>query len=163
MSNEIYPLYNEGSIDKLHLSNQKDLEATLSTKVASYDKDHFDEVMREIILADEDPSDTYCFVDYNSLYYQMRKWFTLFKGIQPFYGILLLLFIIKLAVKALPDKDIVKIMGDTGCMCFDCASMGEIELVLNAGVKPNHIIYANPVKVYINIIIPFIVYSQLNI
>lgn len=41
-------------------------------------------------------------------------------------------------------------MGDTGCMCFDCASMGEIELVLNSGVKPNHIIYANPVKVYNN-------------
>lgn len=93
MSNEIYPLYTEGTVDKLHLSNQKDLEAILSTKVASYDKDHFDEVMREIIQEDEDPSDTYCFVDYNSLYYQMHKWFTLFKGIQPFYGILLSIYL----------------------------------------------------------------------
>lgn len=86
MSSEIYPLYNEGSLDKLHISNQKELESILSTKVISYHKDCFDEAMREVILADEDPSDTYCFVDYNYLYHQMEKWFNIFKGIQPFYG-----------------------------------------------------------------------------
>lgn len=56
------------------------------------------------------------------------------KNISPYY-----------AVKCNPDRKIVSTLADLGAN-FDCASPNEIELVLNCGVSPDRIIYANPCK-----------------
>lgn len=49
------------------------------------------------------------------------------------------------AVKCHPNPAILSILAAMGSG-FDCASAGEIEMVLGHGVSPNRIIYANPCK-----------------
>lgn len=49
------------------------------------------------------------------------------------------------AVKCNSDKMVLKILGSMGCN-FDCASAGEIQMILDIGIKPDRIIYANPTK-----------------
>lgn len=50
-----------------------------------------------------------------------------------------------LAVKCNPDPMVIKLLASLG-LGFDCASKAEIQQVLNSGVEPNRIIYANPCK-----------------
>ncbi|KAH3673134.1 hypothetical protein WICPIJ_009897 [Wickerhamomyces pijperi] len=50
------------------------------------------------------------------------------------------------AVKCNNDEEVLKKLAAMG-VNFDCASKGEIETVLNLGVDPSRIIYANPCKV----------------
>lgn len=64
--------------------------------------------------------------------------------VEPFY-----------AMKCNPDPVIVKLLATLGCG-FDCATMGEINLVLNElgdnlsfkpkGLQANKLVYANPAK-----------------
>ncbi|MFG1391794.1 type III PLP-dependent enzyme [Xanthobacter agilis] len=49
------------------------------------------------------------------------------------------------AVKANPDAAILKALEDMGS-CFDCASTGEIEMVLATGAGPERISYGNTIK-----------------
>ena len=49
------------------------------------------------------------------------------------------------AVKCNSDKVMLKVLASLGC-CFDCASITEIQSVLDLGVSPDRIIYANPCK-----------------
>src|SRR5690606_31981210 len=49
------------------------------------------------------------------------------------------------AVKANDDLPLVKLLYALGCS-FDCASVNEMKTVFSFGVKPEEIIYANPVK-----------------
>lgn len=49
------------------------------------------------------------------------------------------------AVKCNPDPMVIKLLAALGTG-FDCASKSEIEVVLNAGVDPSRIIYAQPCK-----------------
>ena len=49
------------------------------------------------------------------------------------------------AIKCNPDPKIVQLLASLGAG-FDCASKAEMELVLNLGVDPSHIIYAQPCK-----------------
>jgi ornithine decarboxylase len=49
------------------------------------------------------------------------------------------------AVKCNPDPQVLRLMTELG-MGFDCASKNEIEAVLNLGVDPSRIIYAQPCK-----------------
>ena len=50
-----------------------------------------------------------------------------------------------LAIKCNPDPMVVKLLASLGCG-FDCASKGEIQQVLDIGVDPSRIVYANPCK-----------------
>ena len=52
---------------------------------------------------------------------------------------------ILLAVKCNPDPQVLRLLAALGTG-FDCASKAEIDLVLNAGVDPSRIIYAQPCK-----------------
>lgn len=61
-------------------------------------------------------------------------WTSKLPRVKPFY-----------AIKSNSDPMIAKILADMGCG-FDCASKEEIKQVLNLGVDPKNIIYANPVK-----------------
>jgi ornithine decarboxylase len=74
---------------------------------------------------------------------QFDQWQTLLPMVEPFY-----------AVKCNPDPVIIKLLAALGCG-FDCATKGEIDLVLNGlgddlsfGPRKNtdKIVYANPQK-----------------
>eukprot|EP01124_Arcella_intermedia_P017880 TRINITY_DN24859_c0_g1_i1.p1 TRINITY_DN24859_c0_g1~~TRINITY_DN24859_c0_g1_i1.p1 ORF type:complete len:504 (+),score=80.50 TRINITY_DN24859_c0_g1_i1:91-1602(+) len=73
-------------------------------------------------------------VDLGRLISQAVQWKKYLPRIQPFY-----------AVKANPDLNILRTLFLLG-VNFDCASKGEIEMVLNLGAEPNQIIFANPAK-----------------
>lgn len=75
---------------------------------------------------------------------QMQQWKRELPMVEPFY-----------AVKCNPDPCIVKLLANMGCN-FDCATMGEMDLVLNGlgddlsfgprGIASTSIVYANPSK-----------------
>ena len=75
---------------------------------------------------------------------QYNLWFNELPMIHPFY-----------AVKCNPDKVIVRLLASLGCG-FDCASQGEIDMVLHGlgpelsfkarGLAESSIVYANPAK-----------------
>jgi ornithine decarboxylase len=63
-----------------------------------------------------------------------KRWKQLFPHVQPFY-----------AVKCNPDPEILRVLAECGAN-FDCASPAEIRAVLDQGVSPKRILYANPCK-----------------
>lgn len=65
---------------------------------------------------------------------QYAKWTAALPRVRPFY-----------AVKCNPDKELLLTLKELGAG-FDCASAAEIDAVLELGVSPNDIIYANPCK-----------------
>lgn len=75
---------------------------------------------------------------------QLVQWRTELPMVQPFY-----------AVKCNPDPVVLRLLASLGCS-FDCATMGEIEMVLNGlgeklsfskrGIAASSIVYANPAK-----------------
>lgn len=81
--------------------------------------------------------------DLAKVYCQFLEWSQQLPMVEPFY-----------AVKCNPDPAIVRLLAALGC-AFDCATMGEIELVLHGlgsdlslGSKnaPKSVVYANPAK-----------------
>ena len=68
------------------------------------------------------------------VYRQHLRWLRALPRVVPFY-----------AVKCNPDPYVLRLLAAMGTG-FDCASNGEIEAVLNLGVSPSRIIYANPCK-----------------
>lgn len=79
-------------------------------------------------------------VDLGRLIYQARLWKMYLPRVQPYY-----------AVKSNPDINILRTLHILG-VNFDCASKGEIEMVLNLGAEPQQIIYANPAKGFEHIV-----------
>jgi ornithine decarboxylase len=73
-------------------------------------------------------------VDISEIYNKVFLWFEKLPRVKPYY-----------AVKCNSDSFILKTMISLGCG-FDCASKNEIKKVLELGVKPENIIYANPCK-----------------
>ena len=70
---------------------------------------------------------------------QYKQWTHELPMVEPHY-----------AVKCNPDPVILRLLASLGCS-FDCATMGEIDLVLNGlgnycRVSPDSIVYANPAK-----------------
>lgn len=49
-------------------------------------------------------------------------------------------------MKCNPDPVLMDFMCSLPGMCIDCAGVEEIELCLSRGIKPDHIIFANPIK-----------------
>ena len=49
------------------------------------------------------------------------------------------------AVKANPAPEVLKLLADMGSN-FDCASVAEIEMALNAGATPSRISFGNTIK-----------------
>ena len=77
-------------------------------------------------------------VDVTSIIKQFHKWTQFLPNVKPFY-----------AVKCNPDPCVLRLVSALGGN-FDCATQGEIDLVLNGlgdfCVAPNQIVYANPQK-----------------
>ncbi|ORY01069.1 Orn/DAP/Arg decarboxylase 2, partial [Basidiobolus meristosporus CBS 931.73] len=78
--------------------------------------------------------DPFIIADVGEVIKRLTEWRRLLPMVQPFY-----------ALKCNPDPQIVKILCDEG-IGFDCASKGEIQYILDQGVSPSRIIYANVVK-----------------
>ena len=65
---------------------------------------------------------------------RVELWRKLLPMVEPFY-----------AIKANPDEGILRECLKAGTN-FDCASMGEIQIMLRLGAKPSQIIFAHPCK-----------------
>lgn len=78
--------------------------------------------------------DTFFVADLGEVYRQHMRWKMNLPRVKPFY-----------AVKCNPDPQLLRLLANLGTG-FDCASKTEIEQVLNMGVNPERIIYAQPCK-----------------
>jgi ornithine decarboxylase len=78
--------------------------------------------------------DPFFVVDLSSVVNQFMKWKSNLPRFTPFY-----------AVKCNNDKNVLRTLISLGTS-FDCASLAEIKTVLDYGVSPKKIIYANPCK-----------------
>lgn len=65
---------------------------------------------------------------------QLEKWRANLPRVEPFY-----------AIKCNTDKEVLEVLRNMGTG-FDCASQAEISTVLEMGVDPSRIVYANPCK-----------------
>ncbi|KAI9324697.1 pyridoxal-dependent decarboxylase [Zopfochytrium polystomum] len=104
--------------------------------------DHDSRSVREILgsrVADPDGNglddeDAFYVADLSEIIRQHNQWKAMLPRVEPFY-----------AVKCNPDPVVVKTLVGLG-IGFDCASRGEIQQVLDFGVDPSKVIYANPCK-----------------
>ncbi|KAF2827757.1 ornithine decarboxylase [Ophiobolus disseminans] len=114
-----------GSVDNHSAWTSKQMiEEALRSRVKAIDPDTCD-------VGDEDP---FFVADLGEVYRQHLRWKTNLPRVKPHY-----------AVKCNPDKQVLRLMAALG-LGFDCASKNEIETVLNLGVDPSRIIYAQPCK-----------------
>ncbi|AET38731.1 ornithine decarboxylase SPE1 Ecym_3237 [Eremothecium cymbalariae DBVPG len=95
-------------------------------------KSHVELINKDSCDAGEENSFFVC--DLSEIERLHRYWRRQLPRIQPFY-----------AVKCNPDVKILRKLASLS-VNFDCASKSEIEKVLNLGVDPQRIIYANPCK-----------------
>ncbi|CAN0192649.1 unnamed protein product [Ectocarpus sp. 12 AP-2014] len=80
-------------------------------------------------------SDVFFAVDVECVLHKYRRWHDCFPRVKPFY-----------AVKCNPNSEVVRVLAATPGCGFDCASPAEMDQVLECGVDPSRIIYANPCK-----------------
>ena len=83
---------------------------------------------------DAGDEDTFFVADLGEVYRQHIRWKVNLPRVKPHY-----------AVKCNPDAKVLRLLAELGTG-FDCASKGEIEMVLSMGVDPSRIIYAQPCK-----------------
>ena len=88
---------------------------------------------------------SFILVDLGDVIRQYYKWKTNLARVIPFY-----------AIKCNPCSIIIELLNKLGC-CFDCASQQEILKVINLGIEPKKIIFANPCKP-----VDFIKFSRSN-
>ncbi|KAF9507147.1 hypothetical protein BS47DRAFT_1373961 [Hydnum rufescens UP504] len=72
--------------------------------------------------------------DLTQIYKQFERWNRCLPNVEPFY-----------AVKCNPDPYVVRLLAALGTG-FDCASLQEIRHVMQVGVHPSRVIFANPCK-----------------
>lgn len=82
----------------------------------------------------EDKDDPFFICDLGDIVKKWKRFLKVLPQVQPFY-----------AIKCNPDPEIVKLLARLGAN-FDCASKSEIKTVLDQGVSPDRIIFANPCK-----------------
>lgn len=78
--------------------------------------------------------DAFFIGDLGNVVFKFKQWKRFLPRVEPFY-----------AVKCNQDPHVVKLLADLG-IGFDCASKVEICQILELGVAPSRIIYANPCK-----------------
>ena len=89
---------------------------------------------RRIVEADLTRGDAFFLTDLGDVFRKHQTWKAVLPTIEPFY-----------AIKCNSDPVILKALASLK-IGFDCASAGEIQTMLDLGVSPNQIIYANPCK-----------------
>jgi ornithine decarboxylase len=96
----------------------------------------FEQALKQINVDEcaADGENAFFVADLSEVYRQHLRWMRELPRVVPFY-----------AVKCNPDPYVLQMLASLGCG-FDCASNGEIGSVLDLGIAPNRIIYANPCK-----------------
>uniref|UniRef100_A0A1B0BUW0 ornithine decarboxylase n=1 Tax=Glossina palpalis gambiensis TaxID=67801 RepID=A0A1B0BUW0_9MUSC len=89
-------------------------------------------IINSVDLQDVDEALNIC--DISKIEQKLQIWQKYMPRVKPFY-----------ALKCNEDPLIVKTLADLGTG-FDCASKSEIKQILNSGVQPERIIFANPCK-----------------
>ncbi|EFJ40311.1 hypothetical protein VOLCADRAFT_84542 [Volvox carteri f. nagariensis] len=80
------------------------------------------------------PDDTFYVVDLANVQRMFKAWRAAMPRVMPYY-----------AVKCNPEPGILKLLVAMGAG-FDCASKGELDMMLRMGVSPSRIIFAHPCK-----------------
>lgn len=114
-------------------------------------KQRVENIDNDICEADEE--DAFFVADLGEVYRQHMRWKRNLPRVKPFYGQYLAFMHtsdenfadFRTAVKCNPDPQVIRLLAELGTG-FDCASKGEIEQVLNMGIDPTRIIYAQPCK-----------------
>lgn len=88
----------------------------------------------DVDQCDADGDNAFFVADLASVYRQYLRWRRELPNVVPFY-----------AVKCNPEPMVLQLLAALGTG-FDCASNGEIQNVLDMGLSPGRIIYANPCK-----------------
>ncbi|KAK3819614.1 MAG: pyridoxal-dependent decarboxylase [Benniella sp.] len=100
------------------------IDQMLQARLASFDPE----------TEDAEADNAFYVADLGEVYRQHLRWKALLPRIEPFF-----------AMKCNPDPMIMRLLASLGAG-FDCASKNEIQTVLDMGVDPTRIIYANPCK-----------------
>ena len=87
-----------------------------------------------LVGSDLNAQDAFFVADLGEISRQHYRFKSLLPRVEPFY-----------AVKCNPDRKVIERLASLGAN-FDCASQAEIQMVLDVGVDPSRIIYANPCK-----------------
>ena len=88
----------------------------------------------DVDTCDADGENAFFVADLAMVYRQYMRWVRELPQIIPFY-----------AVKCNPEPLVLHLLAALG-LGFDCASNGEIQSIIDMGVSPSRIIYANPCK-----------------
>ncbi|WFD00093.1 ornithine decarboxylase [Malassezia yamatoensis] len=88
----------------------------------------------DVDACDVDGENAFFVADLAQIYRQYMQWRRELPHVIPFY-----------AVKCNPEPMVVQLLAALGTG-FDCASNGEIQQILDLGLSPSRIIYANPCK-----------------
>jgi ornithine decarboxylase len=86
------------------------------------------------VIEQEYPDSAFFVVDLTTVINQYHRWITALPQVTPYY-----------AIKCNPNDMIIRVLSLLGAS-FDCASKNEIRQVLDLGVSPDRIIFANPSK-----------------
>jgi ornithine decarboxylase len=126
MSNEIQDISDEFLSKLTFLSNNNNIKL-ISNKLEPYD-------LVNMFLEKNQSEDPFLIINLGEIIRQYQKWYLYLPMIKPYY-----------AVKCNPDLIILELLNNLGCN-FDCASQNEISKIINLGVSPDRIIFANPCK-----------------
>ncbi|CAG5129107.1 unnamed protein product [Candidula unifasciata] len=86
------------------------------------------------LLQSQNQDIAFFLADLGEIYSKLEDWRRLLPRVEPFF-----------AVKCNSQPVVTRFLADAG-VGFDCASKMEIEQILNLGVHPSRIVYANPFK-----------------
>ncbi|CAI5758767.1 unnamed protein product [Candida verbasci] len=94
------------------------------------------DILSKIDYSNCEPDDENSFFicNLNQVIKSYNYWYQELPYIKPHY-----------AIKCNTDVRVIKLLSDLGCN-FDCASKSEIETILQLGISPDRIVYANPCK-----------------
>jgi len=129
-------------------SSEYRLDAALSREVGKevFDAREFESISKFVASRIQNglESSSFLVTNLTAVVDQFKQWKQELPMVEPFY-----------AVKCNPDPVIVRLLASLGCN-FDCATMGEIDMVLNGlgddlsfgrrGLARSSIVYANPAK-----------------
>jgi len=146
LSDTLYNALSENSIyNYFNCVDKSALPDLLTNKAASEPQLDFSsvELLRQPIdveqqirekISQQTEDNAFFIVNLSDIIRKKKQWNNCLPRVEPFY-----------AVKCNPDIEIIKCLAVMG-VNFDCASRGEIDLVMSIGVTADRIIYANPCK-----------------
>ncbi|KAH0539275.1 ornithine decarboxylase 2-like [Cotesia glomerata] len=110
------------------------LDINIFNNITIYDDNLSDFDIIRSIIEKNDQEDAFYILNIEEIIKQHKKWFAMIPRVFPHY-----------AIKCNPDDTVIRVLTALNGK-FDCATKQEIKQVLEAGVKNDRIIFANPNK-----------------